>query len=320
MQIEWLDERRINLKFGIHNPSWKFNSGSSSIFTEVKDKAQFCEEYGFSWFSVMDHFIQIGGVGPPEDPMMESWTLIAALAAVTSNIRIGTLVSSVGYRNPALLAKMAAGVDIISQGRLTLGIGAGWFKKEYEQYGYTYPVQPSTRIHQLEEAVRLIKTMWEKGRATFNGKYYRIENAILEPKPIQKPHPPIMIGGGGEKLTLRVVARVGDATNVFGNPDGVRRKYEILRQHCEAEGRDYQDIERTNLTDLLLASDEVSLKRKREKYSVPEDHWGLVLTVDQAVDRLESYRQAGVQLFICSVHQNDRESLELLAGEVMPHF
>jgi F420-dependent oxidoreductase-like protein len=308
------------MEFGIHNPSWLFNSGPHQIFEEVKTKVQLAEQHGFAWFSVMDHFLQIGGIGPPEEAMMESWTMIAALAAVTTNIRIATLVSSVGYRNPALLAKMATNVDIISQGRLTLGIGAGWFEEEYDQYGFHFPKRSGIRIRQMVEAVRLIKKLWIEEKASFRGEFYHIENAILEPKPIQKPHPPIMIGGGGEKLTLRAVARVGDATNVFGDPETVERKYAILKRHCEAEGRNYDEIERTNITDVLLASDEKSLSAKRRRYEVPKDHWGIAATVSEAREILDRYRAAGVQMFICSIHKNDRESMELLATEIMPHF
>ncbi len=308
------------MNFGIHNPSWLFGSDPHKIFDEVKSKAQWAEAHGFSWFSVMDHLIQIPNVGVPGEPFMEGWTVLAALAAVTSKMRLATLVSSVGYRNPALLAKMAAGVDIISRGRLTLGIGAGWYREEYDQYGWEFPERPARRIHQMEEAVRLIKSMWTEGHAAFHGRYFRTDQAILEPKPVQKPHPPIMIGGSGEQLTLRAVARVGDACNIFGSPEVVKGKYEILRRHCEAEGRDFEEIERTNLTSLLLARDEAQLKAKREQLALPDPFRGFAVTLSQAVELVGRYQDVGVQTFICSLFKNDRESIELLAGEVMPHF
>jgi F420-dependent oxidoreductase-like protein len=238
------------------------------MFEELKRKARWAEQHGYTWFSVMDHLIQIPGVGQPEEPFMEGWTVLSALAAVTEKIRLATLVTSVAYRNPALLAKMAAGVDIISGGRLTFGFGAGWYYQEYGQYGYQFPERPAVRIRQMEEALKLIKLMWTEPRATFYGKYFHVEEAILEPKPLQKPYPPIMIGGGGEQLTLRVLARHGNACNLFGDPATVRHKLDVLRQHCEAEQRDYNTIERTNLTSLLLARTETELQGRDWAYRV----------------------------------------------------
>ena len=308
------------MKFGIHNPSWLFGSDPHQIFEEVKRKAQWCEEHGFAWFSVMDHLIQIPGVGAPEEPFMEGWTVIAALSAVTSKIRLATLVTSVAYRNPAILAKMAAGIDIMSRGRLTFGFGAGWYYQEYGQYGYVFPDKPAIRIRQMEEALKLIKTMWTQERATLHGKFFHIEDALLEPKPVQKPHPPIMIGGGGEQLTLRVLAREGNACNIFGDPATVQHKFDVLRAHCEKEGRNFDEIERTNLTTLLLARDEGALKAKRERLGVTDPFRGNAVTVSQAVDLVGRYRDVGVQMMISGIFKNDRETLELLASDVMPHF
>jgi alkanesulfonate monooxygenase SsuD/methylene tetrahydromethanopterin reductase-like flavin-dependent oxidoreductase (luciferase family) len=141
------------MKFGIHNPSWVYGPDAADAFEAVKAKAQWAENHGFVWFSVMDHLIQISGVGAPDEPFMEGWTVLSALAAVTSRIRLATLATSVGYRNPAHLAKIAAGVDLISRGRLTLGIGAGYFETEYRQYGWEFPARPAVRIRQMEEAV-----------------------------------------------------------------------------------------------------------------------------------------------------------------------
>lgn len=308
------------MKFGIHNPSWLFGSDRYEIFEEVKRKAQWAEQHGFTWFSVMDHLIQIPGVGAPEEPFMEGWTVLAALAAVTSKIRLATLVSSVAYRNPALLAKMAAGIEIISRGRLTLGIGAGWFVDEYKQYNWVFPEKPAIRIAQMEEAIRLIKMMWSEPRATFHGKYFQIDNAILEPKPVQKPHPPILIGGSGEQLTLRAVARVGDMCNIFGDPETVKKKYGTLRRHCDKEKRDFDEIKRTNLTGMLIARSEAELKTKRERLAAPDPFRGFAVTVPEAIDLVGRYKDVGVQTFITSFWRNDRESMELLASEVMPKF
>ncbi|HEU0154840.1 MAG TPA: LLM class flavin-dependent oxidoreductase, partial [Stellaceae bacterium] len=204
------------MKFGIHNPSWLSGPDPAEAFEATKQKVQWAENHGFVWFSVMDHLIQIPGVGASDEPFLEGWTALSALAAVTSRIRLATLASSVGYRNPAHLAKIAAGVDLISRGRLILGIGAGYFETEYRQYGWKFPPRPATRIRQMEEAVRLILAMWTESRTTFHGRYFHVEDAILEPKPVQKPHPPVLIAGGGEQLTLRAVARLGDACNIGG--------------------------------------------------------------------------------------------------------
>src|SRR5215470_3104061 len=193
------------MKFGIHNPSWVFGPDPTEAFEAVKAKAQWAENHGFVWFSVMADLIQIGGVGAPDEPFMEGWTVLSARAAVTSRIRLVTLATSVGYRNPAHLAKIAASVDLISRGRLTLGIGAGFFEEEYRQYGWEFPPEPATRIRQMEEAVELILKLWTEPRTTFHGRYFRAEGAMLEPKPLQKPRPPVMIAGSGEQLTLRAV-------------------------------------------------------------------------------------------------------------------
>lgn len=307
------------MRFGIHNPSWLFGPDPYEMFQGVKDKALWCEAHGFAWFSVMDHLIQIPGVGAADEPFMEGWTVIAALAAVTQRIRLATLVTSVAYRNPALLAKMAAGIDVISRGRLTFGFGAGWNQQEYVQYGYPFPEKPSTRISQMAEAVRLIKLMWTEPRATFHGKYFHVDDAMLEPKPVQKPHPPIMIGGGGEQLTLKILAREGDACNFFGDPATVKHKLEVLRAHCEAIGRDFETIERTILTSLLLARDEPALNVKKERLKLGAIR-GNVMTVNQAVDLFGMYQDVGVQMCIMGIVKNDPETLELFASDVMPHF
>ena len=306
------------MKFGIHNPSWIFGPDPAEAFEGVKAKAQWAENNGFTWFSVMDHLIQIPMIGAPDEPFIESWTVLSALAAVTSRIRLATLASSVAYRNPAHLAKIAAGVDLISRGRLTLGIGAGWHETEYRQYGWEFPERPAVRIRQLEEAVRLIIAMWTEKRTTFHGKYFHTEEAILEPKPAKRP--PIMIAGGGEQLTLRVVARLADACNLFGSPAEVGRKFEILRRHCETEQRDYEAIERTNVTGLLLARDAAALAAKRQRLSVPRSFQGFAGTVPEVTDLIGQYRDAGLQTFICSAFGNDAETLALLAADVIPHF
>lgn len=305
------------MEFGIHNPSWVYDGDP---FEGLKAKAQWAENHGFTWFSVMDHLIQIPGVGAADEPFIEGWTALTALAAVTSRIRLATLATSVGYRSPALLAKIAAGVDQISRGRLTLGIGAGYFETEYRQYGYEFPERPAVRIRQMEEALRLIFAMWSEPRATFHGRYFHVEDAILEPKPVQKPRPPVMIAGGGEQLTLRAVARLGDLCNVGGEPDQVTHKFDVLRRHCDAVGRDFATIEKTHINSWLLARDAAAVAAKRERLSARGPLRGFVGTAPEAIDLIGRYRDAGVDLLINSDYRNDLETHELVASEVMPHF
>jgi F420-dependent oxidoreductase-like protein len=310
----------MRMQFGIHNPSWLFGPDPAAIFEAVKTKALWAESHGFTWFSVMDHLIQIGNVGAPDEPFMEGWTVLSALAAVTNRIRLATLATSVGYRNPAHLAKIAAGVDLISRGRLTFGFGAGWHETEYRQYGWEFPPRPAVRIRQMEEAVRLIIALWTQPRTTFHGQYFRTDDAILEPKPIQKPRPPIMIAGGGEQLTLGVVARLGDACNVGGSPNAVKHKFAVLRSHCETERRSYESIERTNIISFLLARDDAALAAKRQRLSVPASYYGFAGTVSEVTDLVGQYQDAGVQILISSAYRNDLETHELLAADVVPHF
>ena len=308
------------MKFGIHSPSWMYGFDPAAAFEGVKEKAQWAESHGFVWFSVLDHLIQIGGVGAPDEPFLEGWTVLAALAAVTRRIRLATLATAVGYRNPAHLAKIAASVDVISRGRLTLGIGAGWFADEYRQYGWDFPSRPAIRIRQMEEAVRLILALWTQPRTTFHGRYCHAQEAILEPKPVQQPHPPVLIAGGGEQLTLRAVARLADACNVGGDLDTVRHKLAVLRHHCDAVGRDYDRIEKTNIISLLIARDEAGVRAKRERLGARGPLGDFVGTMSEAVDLIGRYREAGVELLINSDHRNDRETHELMASEIMPHF
>src|SRR5215831_11530999 len=308
------------MKFGIHNPSWVYGSDPAEAFQAIKAKAQWAENHGFVWFSVVADLIQKGGVGAPDEPFMEGWTVLSALAAVTSRIRLATLATSVGYRNPAHLAKIASGVDLISRGRLTLGIGAGYLEAEYRQYGWEFPPRPAVRIRQMEEAVRLIVAMWTEKRTTFHGTYFHVEDAILEPKPIQKPRPPVMIAGGGEQLTLRAVARLADACNVGGDPDAVKHKLSVLRGHCDAAQRDFETIEKTHNNSWLLARNEAAVAAKRERLSARGPLRGFVGTVTEAVDLIGRYRDAGVVLLINSDYRNDMETHELMAAEVIPHF
>jgi F420-dependent oxidoreductase-like protein len=309
------------MKFGIHNASWLDSADPAEAFNTVKAKAQWAEDHGFVWFSVMDHMIQIPRIGAPDEPVLEGWTVLAGLAAVTRQIRLATLATAVGYRNPAHLAKIAASVDLISRGRLTLGIGAGFFEDEYRQYGWEFPPQSATRIRQMEEAVQLILKMWTEPRTTFHGRYFHVEDAILEPKPAQKPRPPVMIAGGGEQMTLRAVARLADACNLVGGDVAeVRHKLAVLRKHCAAVGRDDEAIEKTHVQSWLLARDAGAVAAKRKRLPARGSVPGFVGTVSDAVDLIGQYQDAGVELLIHSDRWNDAETRELFASDVIPHF
>jgi len=298
------------------------------IFTEPQQGASYddllrvakaTEAAGYDAFFRSDHYLKMGSADGLPGPT-DAWITLAGLARETSRIRLGTLVTAATFRHPGPLAISVAQVDRMSGGRVEFGIGAGWFEAEYRQYGYEFPPRPATRIRQMEEGLKLIMALWSGKRTTFEGKYFQVKDAILEPKPVQKPHPPIMIGGGGEQLTLRAVARHADACNVGGSPDQVRHKYEVLKRHCEAEGRNYDEIERTSVISFVLARDEAALAAKRQKLGVSPQFYGFAGTVAQVTDLVGKYRDAGTQLLISSAYKNDAETLELLAADVMPKF
>lgn len=222
--------------------------------------AHLAEEAGYESVWLVDHFHTLPQ--PSQAPLFEAWTSTAALARDTTRIRIGQLVTDNSYRNPALLAKMASTVDVLSHGRLTFGIGAGWFEPEYRAYGYPYP-DASVRLRQLGEAVQVILALWTEDEVTFEGTYYQVHGAINQPKGVQQPHIPLLIGGGGEQVTLKLVARYGDACSLtrcdFAT---LEHKLAILKRHCEAVGRDDQSIRRTASTLCVMGeTDEQALAK-----------------------------------------------------------
>lgn len=236
-----------DLKVGIFVPQgWRMDLADVrdpvEKFETMSRCAREAEQAGFDAIWVYDHFHTVPT--PQLEATFECWTSMAALARDTRTIRIGQMVTCNSYRPPALLAKMASCVDVMSHGRLILGIGAGWYQHEYEAYGYDYPDTPE-RLRMLREALQVLKAMWTLEQADFEGKYYRLRGAINEPKPVQKPHPPIWIGGAGEKVTLKLVAQYGDACNFNADVQTVRHKLDVLREHCEAVGRDYASVLKT---------------------------------------------------------------------------
>jgi F420-dependent oxidoreductase-like protein len=247
------------MQFGLQHPNFSFdydgqgnNANTSQIADSLKNLITKAEDSGFDSFWVMDHFHQIQFVGRPEEPMPEGWTVISMLAATTTKIKLGTLVTGVIYRYPSVLAKVAATLDVLSKGRLFMGIGAGWNEQESLAYGISFP-STQERMLMLEEAIQVIRKMWtEEPNASFNGKYYQIRNAYCNPKPIQKPSPPILVGGSGERKTLKIVAKYADACNLFGSSETVRKKLNILKEHCKSVGRDYDSILKTKLGAVIV--------------------------------------------------------------------
>src|SRR5579859_7439646 len=254
---------------------------------------QTAEEVGFASAWLVDHFHTIPH--PTPEVTFECWMTTAALARDTSNIRIGQMVTCNGYRHPALLAKMASTVDVLSHGRLNFGIGAGWYEHEYRAYGYDYPDAPE-RLRYLREAVQVIRTMWTQEEAAFEGKYYQVRGAINQPKGVQKPHIPLLIGGAGEQVTLKLVAQYADACNVFGDPTTLERKFAVLKQHCETLGRDYQSIQRTAGTFCVIAdTDEQALASIPETQQSFFGQWALIGSPATIRERIAAFERAGVQ-------------------------
>jgi F420-dependent oxidoreductase-like protein len=224
------------MRFGV------FTSLTFQTWTAVRELWQQLESTGWDMACVTDHFMP--NTKDREGPVLEAWSTLSALATTVRRMRVGTIVLGNPYRHPAILAKMAAQVDIMTEGRLILGLGAGWQRNEHEAYGISYGTMRE-RLEKLDEACEVIRSLWTKHRSDFKGRYYELSNAPLEPKPVQKPYPELMIGGGGEKVTLRIVAKHADHWNVWGGPKILARKTAILEEHCRNVGRDSKTIGRS---------------------------------------------------------------------------
>ncbi|GLZ61479.1 MULTISPECIES: LLM class F420-dependent oxidoreductase [Micromonospora] len=234
------------MKLGLHYWNYSTPADPAAIAPTLAQAAASAEQAGVASFTVMDHFFQMDAVFAAEEPMLEAYTTLAYVAAKTQRMTLGVLVTGVMYRYPGLLAKTVTTLDVLSGGRARLGIGASWYERE--QLGLGVPVVPvAERFERLEETLRICLQMWSADDGPFNGKHYQLAETINSPQPLSRPHPPIMIGGGGEKKTLLLVARYADACNLFGRAgiDDVARKLDVLRGHCAAEGRDYDTIEKT---------------------------------------------------------------------------
>src|SRR5919198_4075278 len=239
--------------FGLQLPSFTFpDVPDDRLFERIAEIAQAAEASGFDSFWVMDHYHQIGSVGPPSDPMLEAYTILAGVAARTSTIRLGAMVTGVTYRNPAFLAKVLTTLDIVSAGRAILGIGAAWKEDESRAYGDDWPSTPQ-RVRRLEDALQISKAMFTAERSSYQGHVHSIDRAYNVPQPIQPGGPRIMIGGGGERRTLRLTAQYADMWNGFGSPTQIRHKLDVLEAHCKDVGRDPGEIVTTRLGGIQLA-------------------------------------------------------------------
>ena len=255
--------------------------------------------------------------------MLEGWTVISMLAAITTKIKLGTLVTGIIYRYPSVLAKIAATLDVLSKGRLFMGIGAAWNEQESLAYGIRFPSNQE-RLLRLDEAIQVIRKMWtDEPYASFNGKYYQIRNAYCNPKPIQKPSPPILVGGSGERKTLKIVAKYADACNLFGSPETVRKKLDILKEHCKRVGRDYNSILKTKLSVIIVDdNNDMAINRVRKTFGgMPEEQikeFVIYGTPEDVSRQIEILEQVGIQYLIVDLEPyRELEALDTFASKVI---
>jgi alkanesulfonate monooxygenase len=286
------------MKLGLQIVRFDWQGGASSIRTRLADIAGTAEDAGFASLWVMDHFFQIPWLGPVDDPMLEAYTTLGFLAAVTHRIHLGVLVSGIVYRHPGILIKTATTLDVLSGGRSYFGLGAAWFEREARGLGVPFPPL-RVRFEQLEETLQVIQRMWAGKTAAYDGMHLHLAEPVSQPAPLARPHPSILIGGGGEKKTLRLVAQYGDACNLFAGSGTreIRHKLDVLRRHCDDLGRDYDTIERTALGQLRGG---------------PQAAQDLVATC-------RKLSQAGIQHYIISLMEtDDLAALETIGREVVP--
>ena len=324
-----------DLRFGIQSSSRYY---SPTDWDDIISTTLYCEELGYDsiWFG--DHLTTGGS-------RFEVWTILSALSALTKKIRLGTLVLCNNWRNPALLAKMAATLDIISQGRLEFGIGSGWNQEEHETYGYPFQ-KPHVRIARMREGLEIMKKMWTEEKPSFDGKYYHVHDVVCDPKPLQKPHPPITIGGAGENLTLKAVAAYADRWNARGLPHEYKHRLDLLKKYCARIGRDYDSIDKTYYSSMdLYPTEDALIKAMKDLYQYgmerrlrswdPNwsfDEWlnfyqtnNLIGTPDECLDKIQKFMDIGVTYFIFSIRAARRvpnlverkESLRLFAEHII---
>jgi F420-dependent oxidoreductase-like protein len=317
--------------FGVFAPQgWKRElrgiADPGAAWATTKEVTRAAEAAGYDSIWVYDHVHNVPK--PSGEAVFECWTTMAALAEATSRIRLGQMVGCALYRPPALLAKITSNIDVISGGRLEWGIGAGWYRNEFAGYGYDFP-EPKERIGRMAETVEIVTSMWSRPETTYEGRFYRLHRAQCDPKPLQSPRPPVWIGGGGEQLTLRVVARLADWANFGGKPDEWAAKREVLKGHCKAVGRDEESIGKSWSPEVLVRESEAEIRTLVEAgrgsiWGEEFESWAagnLVGTPEQVAEKVARYVELGCSYFIpwCTDYP-DLTSLSLFAERVMPEF
>ena len=287
----------------------------------ILDSASKIENLGYESIWVYDHFHTVPT--PTQDPTYECWSLMSALSQTTSRVRLGQMCTCNSYRNPSYLTKVASTIDVMSGGRLEYAIGAGWYDQEYEAYGYEYP-SAGIRLKMLEESLIIYKRMTTQEKASFEGEYYQIKDAINQPKPIQEPHPPLWVCGGGEKVTLKLLARYGDYGNWDVDVDGFISKSNILKQHCDTENRDFDDIGKTLHTNVIIGDNQSDLDNKLEKISeatsIPKDIYlkkplvGVKNEVFEKIDEFETHGCVYLIAYIADIVWGD--TLDILKDKL----
>jgi F420-dependent oxidoreductase-like protein len=307
-------------QFGLQIPGFRHAGATDDdMFDHVRAIATAAERGGFSSVWVMDHFFQLPALGGPDEPILESYTLLGALAASTDRVQLGTLVSGVTYRNPALLAKMTTTLDVVSKGRAILGIGAAWYDVEHDGLGFAFPPVPE-RMDRLEEAVQVCRALFTQEQPSFAGRYYQLHNARNVPRPLRPDGIPIMIGGSGEKRTLRLVAQYADMCNLSGGPETVRHKLAVLDRHCADVGRDPAAITRTRLGTLVLTPNADETARVREflggLMGADLEESFTIGQPDDIVTEVAALIDAGLDGLIFNMPLSDVETVER-AGELL---
>ncbi len=286
------------MKLGLQIPMFTWPGGAAEMGQRLGEIARTAEDAGYSSVWVMDHYFQIPMVGAAELDMLEAYTALGYLAGHTSRVRLGTMVTGVTYRHPGILAKQVTTLDVLSGGRAWMGIGAAWFEREHHGLGVPFP-SLRERFERLEEALQITLQMWSDNDGPYEGKHYQLAETISSPQPLSKPRPPILIGGGGERKTLKLVARYADACNFFGDPATVRHKLDVLRQHCQDEGRNYDEIEKTVLFVMNVGQEGEN--------------------VGQLVEQLGAFAEAGAQTVIGAlIGVEHLKPIEIMGKEVIP--
>lgn len=288
------------MRIGLQVPSFTWQGGTGVIGPRLAEIARTAEEAGFYSLWVMDHFFQIRGVGLPEEPMLEGYSTLSFIAGFTKRVKLGTMVTGVIYRHPGILIKTATTLDVLSGGRAYLGIGAGWFEREALGLGVPFPPLKE-RFERLEEALQIARQMWSGEVAPYEGKHFRLAESLTSPQPLTKPHPPVLIGGSGERKTLRLVAKYADGCNLFARAgiDTLKHKLEVLRRHCDEVGRPYDEIEKTALDTVHLAPGQMS--------------------VDQVIAACQKMASLGFQHLIFNMpNVSEIKPLETFGREVIP--